>query len=508
MKNIKIKISNFNKKIISLFDNISYYINKIFTYKFKNNTFNKTSNFNKVLIFLISILFLYLFYLSIPSLYNKGKLQKDLSDKLLSEFKINFSISSEINYSILPSPHFLVENAKIFDDDQNLPKEISQIKKLKIFISQKKLFDQKNIIINKVLIQDANFSIQKKHLKFFNDYKVNKFSEKKLFIKKSNIFYKNKDNEAVALFLLQDLELSYDKKKSLNKIKSNGTVFNVPLTINWNKNFKDKKSFSLFKSKKLMLEMKNTSFTKGDNKIIENDILSLNNKISSIVELKKNSINFFSNKNKIKNNSLVYKGKINLEPFDFQLGIDLEKINIDKLLSPNFLFLELLKTDLLFNKNLSTSISLNSKKITKNKLFDSCKIIFNINNGKIDLNKSSLISKKIGSLNLSNSQIRLIDKKLKFRGSFNFDIKDQKEFYRIFLIPKVNRTSVQKIYFDLEADIFENRLKIYNFAINEKNSELNDSIEIFLKNYGKNIKIDNWIDLKNLTNLIFKSYTG
>ena len=50
--------------------------------------------------------------------------------------------------------------------------------------------------------------------------------------------------------------------------------------------------------------------------------------------------------------------------------------------------------------------------------------------------------------------------------------------------------------------------KIYNFAINEKNSELNDSIEIFLKNYGKNIKIDNWIDLKNLTNLIFKSYTG
>ena len=95
MKNIKIKISNFRFEFYTYFKGVQRRFNKIFTYKFRNNTFNKTSNFNKVLIFLISILFLYLFYLSIPSLYNKGKLQKDLSDKLLSEFKINFSISSE-----------------------------------------------------------------------------------------------------------------------------------------------------------------------------------------------------------------------------------------------------------------------------------------------------------------------------------------------------------------------------------------------------------------------------
>ena len=67
----------------------------------------KISKFNQYLILLISILFLYLFYLSIPSLYNKGSLQKDLSNKLLNEFNIKFSVSSEISYSILPSPHFL-----------------------------------------------------------------------------------------------------------------------------------------------------------------------------------------------------------------------------------------------------------------------------------------------------------------------------------------------------------------------------------------------------------------
>ena len=74
----------------------------------------KISSFNKHLIFSISFLFLYLFYLSIPSLYDKGKLQKDLTEKILKEFKINISISSDINYSILPSPNIVIKNVKIF----------------------------------------------------------------------------------------------------------------------------------------------------------------------------------------------------------------------------------------------------------------------------------------------------------------------------------------------------------------------------------------------------------
>ena len=97
----------------------------------------KISNFNKYLVLLISLLFLYLFYLSIPSLYDKGRLQKDLSNKLKNEFKINFSNSSEITYLILPSPHFLIKDAKIYNDNIDNPKELVQIKDLKIFIFKK-----------------------------------------------------------------------------------------------------------------------------------------------------------------------------------------------------------------------------------------------------------------------------------------------------------------------------------------------------------------------------------
>ena len=101
----------------------------------------KISKFNQYLILLISILFLYLFYLSIPSLYDKGRVQKHLSDYISKEFNIDFSLSSQIRYSILPSPHIMIENVKIFNNLSPDLNEVSQIKNLKVFISQKTLFE-------------------------------------------------------------------------------------------------------------------------------------------------------------------------------------------------------------------------------------------------------------------------------------------------------------------------------------------------------------------------------
>ena len=122
----------------------------------------KISTFNKYFIFLISLLFLYLFYLSIPTLYNKDRLEKDLSNKLLNDFKIDFSLSSDINYLILPSPHFLVKDVKLFNKLTKENREIGQIKKMKIFVSQKNFFKQDNLYINKILLQESNFSLKKK----------------------------------------------------------------------------------------------------------------------------------------------------------------------------------------------------------------------------------------------------------------------------------------------------------------------------------------------------------
>ena len=77
-----------------------------------NNNFN-ISNFSKYLISFIIVIFVYLFYLLIPLMYDKSWVQSTLERKLLKEFKINLSTSSDISYRILPAPHFLIKDSKI-----------------------------------------------------------------------------------------------------------------------------------------------------------------------------------------------------------------------------------------------------------------------------------------------------------------------------------------------------------------------------------------------------------
>ena len=128
----------------------------------------KKINFNikfntKIGIFTIAgFFFLYLLYLSIPSLYDSGRVQKDLYNKLLTEFGFNLSLSSNIAYRILPQPHFHVKDTKIFGDKANSTDEIGQIKDVKVFISQKNLFKRQSINIKKVVLSKGNFFLMGK----------------------------------------------------------------------------------------------------------------------------------------------------------------------------------------------------------------------------------------------------------------------------------------------------------------------------------------------------------
>ena len=99
------------KQIVEKFTNIV--IKTILKVQNKTNNNFKISNFNKLLITFISILFLYLFYLLTPTLYDKTWVQSNIESKLLNEFKVNLSASADISYRILPSPHFLIRDSKL-----------------------------------------------------------------------------------------------------------------------------------------------------------------------------------------------------------------------------------------------------------------------------------------------------------------------------------------------------------------------------------------------------------
>ena len=166
MKKIKAKIINeYNRYIISTnnyirkqlrslhlsllkeFSRFSSLTRKTFLYfvrlKFMKNSKVRISVFNRYLILLIVILFSSLFYLSAPSLYNYGALQKELTEKLLKEFNLNTALSANIVYKILPSPNFEISNVLLITNKDSKLDEYAQIKKMKVYISTKNLQNQK-----------------------------------------------------------------------------------------------------------------------------------------------------------------------------------------------------------------------------------------------------------------------------------------------------------------------------------------------------------------------------
>ena len=105
------------------FSRFSSLIRKIFLYfvrlKFMKSKKIRISLLSRYLILFIILLFSCLFYLSIPTLYNQGQLQKDLTKKLLEEFNLNTALSANIDYKILPSPNFEISNVLLNTNDNN-----------------------------------------------------------------------------------------------------------------------------------------------------------------------------------------------------------------------------------------------------------------------------------------------------------------------------------------------------------------------------------------------------
>ena len=156
------------KKIVKIFNN--FITRTIFKVENKTNDKFHVSNFSKYIIAAIVLLFIYIFYLSIPLLYDKNLVQNKIVTKLSDEFNINLSNSFDISYRILPKPHYLIKDSKT---------ALTEIKVLNVFISQNNFFNKDSIRINEVVIEGANFSLLNNNLKMLYKNSENKFYKKK-----------------------------------------------------------------------------------------------------------------------------------------------------------------------------------------------------------------------------------------------------------------------------------------------------------------------------------------
>ena len=505
---LSFKIRNLNKHLISLIHQIKKILLK-HSDKTDNILSFKISNFNKYLISLISLLFLCLFYLSIPTLYDKTWVQNTIEKKILNEFKINISISSDFTYEILPVPNFTFKNVKIFTNDAENLDKLAEIKKLKIIISPRNFFNKDQLRIKKIQIQNANFSVKDNNLNYFKNFIDNNFLKKRIIIKNSNIFFKDQDDETVSIIKINKFTFLYDKLKSINKIFLKGKVFKIPFVLEFNKNLKDSSSLFFVNSKKYKFKFENESFDKKLDISGVSKIIILNSTLSSEYKKEKNLFKFQSERFKSNSNNLNYEGKINFNPFDLSLDVNFKKIKFKEIFNTNSILFELIKSGNLFNENLSANININSNEILGNKLFHKLKLFININNGVLDINNSSLINKKIGSLKIINSRLFLLDNNLMFDGVFNLNIDNEANFYNYIQTNKKIRKSIDNINFSLDFNISTNEFNLNNLTIDDDKKEAKIMNSLKNLNMRKIPKIKNLIELKNFINEILKiHYSG
>ena len=514
-------IQNFNNLIKKIILKVKNKTNDKFQFITFNNLFKKkvfkvptqinnkfqVSTFNKCLITFISLLFLYLFYLSIPVLYNKTLVQRNIEDKLLKEFNINFSTSSNISYRILPTPHFLFKDSKIYKGDNEQKTSLANIKNLKVFIGQNNFFNQNKIIVKKVKIDNANFLLLRKDLKLLKNSNNNKFSNKNIEINEGNIFFKDNSDETIAIIKISKAFLFHDNENLFNLFNLKGEAFNIPFNLIYKKKFNSLKSEEIdITFKKLKLKVFDVFNNEQNNPNSGKNIISfLNSTINTEYKIENNIVNFNSKGSRIKNVVIDYDGVLSVNPFDLSLKINIDNYKFFKTSNIITILNELIKTGLLFNENISVNTSIISNSKLKNKIFQNININFNIINGKINFNKTRLINKKIGSLELERSNLYLKNDTMILNTDIIIDINNYDELFSLLQTNKKFRKPIKSVRINIDYNFLINQITFNNIKVNNK--KVSDELSRILEDFNDN-NFDNWNKNKRLLNILFESYEG
>ena len=456
----------------------------------KKINFNFKHNLKTGIFGLSAVFFLYLLYLSIPSLYDTGRVQKALYEGLSDETGLNLSLSSNITYRILPSPHFFIKDTKMFYDKHDVSSEIAEIKNLRVFIKQKNLFNKDSLIVKKVVMSNANFFVKRQNIDLIKNLLKNPFSEKKISIKKSKFFFSDKNNNIVFIYSINDLIFFKDSKENNKVLKTNGNIFKIPIKFEWIKNLDNQNTSSTFKASKIDINFTNRGNLLNGNYIFENNLNILSNNFKTQYKIEKDVIKINSKKSFIKNTPISFEGLIELSPFNFIINMNAKDIDLGYFFKNTIFLNELLLSNILLNDNLNGKIKIKTDKIYKSKIFNNGEFNITFEEGSFNFNNSFINNKEFSKLYLRETSFLNENEKIYLIGSLELDIYDVNQFYRIFPIKKSKK---------LKREF--KKIK-YNFSFNLSNSQFSIDKISFI---GKNNKVTQSQDVDNIVEDNFKT---
>jgi hypothetical protein len=449
----------------------------------------------------VVLIVLFLLYLSIPNIYDKAEISKKLNDQLKRKFNLKFNLSQNFKYNFLPRPHFIYRDSSILKNQS----EISKIEELRIFISLSNLFSYKNFEVKNLIIEKSNFNLNNQTYDFFIKLLDSNFREDKLIIKNSNIFYKNKDDEVLFINKIKNMKYFFDNKNFQNKLVSKNEIFNLPYSIELKKDVSEKKIFSKIFLNFLKLEINNElDFNNKEKKGLVNFTLD-KNKFNATYHIKENNF-IFNLFDSLENFNFSYESETNFSPFYSKLKGKIKEINIFHLLNYNNLIPQLLKTEVLHNKNLNFDLNIYADKF-KN-FSDFIKIFLNlkIQEGLIDIDNTKFYWKDNVHFFLEDSLIYVREGELILDGKLDLTIKDSNEIYKFLQTPKNYRNELTNIKANFIYNFDQKIVNLSNILIDDKNNQ--DVSKILESLIFKKNRLQNRVYLKGILNRALKFYAG
>ncbi len=482
----------FNKTVLS----ITYRIESFFNF-FKENFSNK-KNFSrslktidkKIFISVASICIAIIGYFIIPAFYDQNKIKVRLENQILDQYNLQVKLDQSFRYGIFPKPHFSSNNTKI----EYKSNSIAESNNAKIFISIDNFFSPEKISINNIVFNKTDFKIERSDLKFFVDLLNNDKSREKIDFLNSKFFYIDDSNDVIFLINLKRLNYLF-QEEPFKKIISKFEIFNVPMRVNVDHNISEKSFFTEINSHPLRIKIESSS-NYTDEKLdgeIDLTMINKNRKINYV--LKENYLNF----NSI-NDELF--GEINIKPFFLSIDLKYYLIDLKKIFKDNSILINILKSEILNNKNLNGEINIKADKLKGFNFIDKIQSKILLEEGDIIINDLKTIFKESVIITLNDTQLIVDDNNLKFSGFADLDFINVKKFFEHYQINIKDRKYIKKIKLGFLFHFDNKFVEIDNLKVDGIS---NKKLESFLKNFNsKKENIFNKIIIRNSIKDFFK----
>ena len=355
----------------------------------------------------------------------------------------------------------------------------------------------------KIVIDKANFSLLSSDLKLLGELKDKKFSNRKININNSNIFLKDNLSDIISIIKINKAILFFDDKKLSNFFNLKGEIFNVPFTFTFENDTKYEKIN--FNSRLLKLNISNESIKEKNLTSGKNNISLLKSIINTKYKVKEKLVIFKSNNSRLNNSQLSYTGKLSINPFDLDLIVDLNNYKISKLFNPNPILIELIKSRLLFNDNISVNSSIIIKSNIRNEILHNGIINFHIINGQINFNKTKFTNNDIGSIQLNNSNLFYKNNDLIFNSNLLINITDSENLFSLLNTNRSSRKFFKSILINFDYNFFTKKVKFNDLKIDNK--DVNSQFLSIIDDFNMN-NLGNLNKSRRFFNELLKAYVG